>query len=774
MRHVVAFLLTCAVVLSQITAPVSDSQNDENFVVRITVNLVQVDAVVTDSKGHPVADLKAEDFEVLQDGIAQKVTSLSYISEGVKTDVSKAAAASANSRKRPTDAPPPPFKMNSSQVKRVIALVVDDMGLSATSIAQVRAALKKFVDHDMQPGDLVAVVRTGGGIGALQQFTTDKRLLYASIDHLRFNFNGRVGSFMPINPAPIFDTNQSLTLPASPSTESSPPAGNPRDNAANGAQPDGFASMVSDPDDACSIGVGSSVGSLAAVRYVVQGLRDLPGRKALVLFSESMQMYEPPGIIPTRPFVTGPNRGAGEYSTSWACDYSRVRDSFRKLTDAAERAAVVVYTVDPRGVDPIMFDAADRPLPSTARMSDVSGSDLPQQLGKRSQQHRASQEGLQALAEDTGGTFAVHNDMIGAIREAAEDSAHYYLIGYRPPASSFDEKGRLKFHKVDVRVKRPGLRVRSRNGFFGFPGRERNLPVPTRGQQFAQVLVSPFATNDIHLRLTTLFSHEDKSFLSTLLYIDGNDVIFTQEPDGRYKAVLEAVAITFDEEGSAIDDTQRIYTLRGSQESRDLAVKNGLILTLQHVAEKPGPYQMRVAIRDQTSQKMGSATQFVEVPDLKRKRLAVSGIMLKKLEVATSQSQPQDSSQSVAFDPKGNEAIRIFKSGEKVSWEFQIFNARQGPDRQPNLSVETRIFRDGAEIVRSEPMPMSFPPNTPASRLAGSGRMFLSSRFVPGDYALQVVVTDNLAKKKHAIAFQSIDFEIEAADNVGTAASAVP
>ena len=84
-----ALLLTCSFALSQVTAP-TNSQNDENFVVRISVNLVQVDAVVTDSKGHPVTDLKAEDFEVLQDGIAQKVTNLSYINEGVKREVSNA------------------------------------------------------------------------------------------------------------------------------------------------------------------------------------------------------------------------------------------------------------------------------------------------------------------------------------------------------------------------------------------------------------------------------------------------------------------------------------------------------------------------------------------------------------------------------------------------------------------------------------------------------------------------------------------------------------
>ena len=780
LHRVMASLLACCCSSSQVAAPTSNPKpdNSDTVVVRINVNLVQVDAVVTDSHGHPVTDLKAEDFEVFQDGALQKITNFNYVSEGVKPSMPAPAAVPVKGAPVPL---PPPLPIKASRVKRVIALVVDDLGLSPVSMAQIRSALKKFVDHDIQPGDVVAIVRTGAGIGALQHFTTDKRLLYASIDHLKYNFNGRVGSFAPINPAPILDTGQSLTLPAmagtsAPSELTHPTAGTTT-STPTGLENVSIASMVSDPEDACSFGTGSSVGSLAAVHYIVQGLRDLPGRKALVLFSESMQMYEPPGLITTRPFVKGVGLpGSGESSNAWTCDYSRVRKGFRELTDAAERAAVVIYTVDPRAVEPLMFDVADNPAKNVHHMWEATGTNLPRQLNSKSEQYRESQEGLQALAEETGGTFSDHNDMLGALREAADDSANYYLIGYHPPVNSFQKKAEFQFHKIDVKVKRPGLKVRSRTGFYGFPGHERSAPALSRGEQFARVLDSPFAVNDIHLRMTSLFSRSDKPVLSTFLYIDGNDLTFLPAAEGNYSCELEAVAVTFDEEGSAINDTQKVFTLRGNQEGRDMAMKNGLVLTIQDAAEKPGPYQMRVAVRDANSKKMGSATQFVEVPDLKRHHLALSGILMK--EVGTD-AEPHPgaaagSNMSVAPDPKGNEAIRIFKPGEKIGWEFQIFNARQGADQKPNLSVETRLFRDGAEIVRSEPVPVVFPDSVSPDHLAASGGMRLSSRFVPGDYALQVVVTDNLAKKKHAIAFQSVDFAIEAPGNVGTAASAVP
>ena len=743
LHRAVALIVACSFAASQVAAPPSNSQSAqaETFVVRINVNLVQVDAVVTDSKGKPVTDLKADDFEVFQDGKAQTITSFSYVSEGVKPAVAPVPAKSA-----PT-AVPPPLPMKPSQVKRVIALVVDDLGLSPSSIAQVHSALKRFVEHDIQPGDVVAVMRTAAGVGALQQFTTDRRLLYAAIDRVRYNYNARVGSFTPINPAPMLDQNRSLTLPAMGSTvdPTQAPAGS-EDASRGGIRVGSPISGGLEAVDAC-FRTTSSRASLAAVRYAVQGLRDLPGRKALVLFSESMQMYEPT------------ETSLATFAPDANCDYSRVRDSFRKLTDAAERAAVVVYTVDPRGVDPLILGAEYNSLQGVHDMRDVSTGYLGNEHNSKRKGYRESLEGLYALAGDTGGTVALHNDMLGAIREAADDSANYYLIGYRPPINSFETKGEFKFHKVDVKVKRPGLKVRSRNGFFGFPGGEHNDPTLSREEKFARVLVSPFAENDIHLRMTSFFSHSEKSEVSTLLYIDGSDITFDPQPDGQYKAVIEAVAVTFDEDGQTVDDTQKIFTLRGNQLARDLAVKNGLVLTLQHVTEKPGPYQMRVAIRDAGTGRMGSANQFVEVPNLKRKRLALSGIMMRQQGTIPAAQTP-DPNQSIALDPKGNEAIRIFQPGERVAWEFQIFNARTGNDQKPNVTVETRIFRDGTEIIRSEPVPVAFPANVLADHMAASGRLTLSSRFPPGDYALQVVVTDNLAKKKNAFAFQSIDFSI--------------
>src|SRR5207248_9171072 len=123
-------------------------------------------------------------------------------------------------------------------------------------------ALKKFVDEQMQPGDLVAIIRTGAGIGALQQFTSDKRLLYAAIEKVKWNpeGNGGVSAFAPIEAA----ADTSLQADPSATPDDSLPA-----TTGSGQNLDNFRSSV------------FSTGTLGALRYIVTGMSELPGRKSV-------------------------------------------------------------------------------------------------------------------------------------------------------------------------------------------------------------------------------------------------------------------------------------------------------------------------------------------------------------------------------------------------------------------------------------------------------------------------------------------------------------
>ena len=678
-------------------------QPEADDVVRITTNLVQVDAVVTDKDGKLVTDLKAEEVEIYEDGREQEITNFSFnLSDAPATsrDLKPAAAAK--------NAPPvPPTRVRSEDIRRTIALVVDDLGLSFESTYYVRRALKKFVDEQMQPGDLVAIVRTAGGMGALQQFTTDKRQLYAAIERVKFYVSGRagVGAFAPIQPPTPGERGEEV-------------------DAAN-EELDQFREDV------------FAVGTLGAVNYVVQGLRELPGRKSVLLISDGFRIYSRDD--PTR--------------------NHRTLQRLQRLIDEAGRASVVVYTMNATGLQTLGFTAAD----------DLSGRDSEQlrdALNDRRTVAFETQEGLDLLARQTGG-FAIKNsnDLSGGIRRVLEDQRGYYLIGYRPDQSTFDNRsGRRKFHRLSLKIKRPGkFNVRMRQGFLGVTDDERPKP-RTLGQQLYAALVSPFGATGVHLRLTSLFGHDARagSFMRSLLHIDANDLTFTKEADGLYKSMIDVVAITFGDNGVPIEQLGKTYQMRLSETEHKRILREGLVYYVTVPIKKPGAYQLRMSLRDSASERIGSASQFIEAPDIKKKRLALSGLIVRAqspvqgaaLASAATEGREEGSSRASA-------AVREFKPGAVIEYAFFIFNAKlDKASSRPQVITQVKLFRDGKEIFSGREISYDSSGQTDVTQLQSGGALQLGSNMEPGDYVLQVVVTDLLADKKHRIATQWMDFQI--------------
>jgi VWFA-related protein len=654
-------------------------QADQDVVLRISVNLIQVDAVVTDSKGKHVADLEPGDFEVTQDGKPQKITHFSYVTTGTRQPAApKYSAPSVRVANGKDVPPPPPVKIKPSDVKRTMAYVVDDLGLSFESIPYVRSALKKFVDQQMQPGDMVAVVRTSGGMGALQQFTTDKQLLYASIDKIKWNPLGRVGvnSFRAIgseDTGTIAETN--------------------------------FSQQV------------FTVGTLGAIQSIVDNLKEYPGRKSLILFSDQMKMNMADGMG------------------------TMIEDAMLKLTDDCNRASVVLYPIDPRGLQTLSLTAADH---VTNTRGDMFGS----QVNTRRDDQFDSQEGMHFLAEKTGGFFTFNTNNINqGINNVLTDMTGYYLIGWNPGGGTFDSaKAKELYHRIKIRVKRPGLTVRTRDGFYGNSDEGTRPSYKTPGEGLEAAISSPFSPSDVRLRLTALFGNKGEkgdfgSYVTSYLHIDAKDLTFTDDADGKKQLKLNILLITYGDNGEVLDTAQQDLTpetgLTPEQYKKVLQV--GFVYKLDLPVRKAGFYQMRAAVRDANSGKIGSATQFIEVPDVKKGKLTLSGIILKDRTVA----------EETPF-------VRIFKPGEELTYALEVINARTA------MSVETqvRLFRDGVVIHTGRPMPLQTSIQTDPKHLLAGGVLRLGATMQPGDYQLQVVAYDKQARDKNNTATQWIDFEI--------------
>ena len=681
-------------------------------VVKISTNLIQIDVTVTDKKGNIVKDLKPEDFEIYQNGKKQDVSNLSFISTGQKEVIEKKAE---KEKKDVKDTIPiPTAKLKPEQIRRTIALVVDDLTLSFDSTYYVRRALKKFVDEQMQPGDLVAIIRTGGGIGALQQFTSDKNVLYAAIEKVRWQSYsaGGIGAFAPIEATPL---EKAKAFGSSDISEETIKMEKDSIRRENDFRSDIFAT-----------------GTLGAINYIVRGMRELPGRKSIMLMSDGFQLF---------------SQDKDNFSNA-----TQVLDSLRQLVDLANRSSVVVYTMDARGLQTLGATAQDD-------FSGLSPSAIEGRLTERRDKLFDTQEGLVYLAKQTGG-FPIlnNNDLAGGIREVLNDQS-YYLIGYQPDEEIFDPKNR-QFNKLEVKVKRDNVNVRYRSGFFGVSDEnvENNKPKNlTPYQQITGALTSPFAVNDINLNLNTVFRSDAKHdyFINSFLYISIKDLKFTDEPNGMKKAVFDLLAMSFGDNGNPVDSISKTYTINIKDENYQKLLNEGFVYNFTFPIKQAGAYQMRVAIRDHATEKVGSASQFIEVPKLNKKHLTLSGIVVENLsrELYENASAPNLNLKNP--DALADTALRSFKRGTVLRYGFEVYNAKSG-----KLQIQTRVFLDGKLVFEGKPKPIEISGQTDTKVIRTGGAIGIGDEMETGNYILQIIITDDLAKDKNDTAAQFVQFEV--------------
>jgi VWFA-related protein len=686
--------LVCVILLVS-TGQTSQKDPAEDMVIRVNVELVQVDATVTNSKGELVTDLKTEDFVILQDDKPQEITNFSFVRtrEAVKRD----SIVKKESPKETFLSPPPPPPLKREQVRRTIALVVDDFGIAFETMGQVRRSIKKWVDEEMQPNDLVALVMTGGGEGALQQFTNDKRILYAAINRVQYNAASRVGT-----------------------------------TSLSGLSKSGNAEMERD--------MIYTTFTLQSIKQVVNGLKNLPGRKDLILFSESMNVM----------FETGPGVSQGRDL--------HMKQLLQETVDLANKWAVVIHAIDPRGVMGFM-SAEDN-------FSEMAPEDIAAVGSQRSSQLTNSRDGMVKMAVETGGLVMQNrNNIDRALVTVVDDGDGYYLIGYQPDEKTIAEmrSGNARYHNIRVRVNRPGLHVRTRSRFFSTPINVSAPDLMARQERIEDAMRSPFTSGSMRVRLTALFSQtkEESPCINALLHFGVGQLTFSNEPDGWRKASIEIVAGLYDINGQQVEFLDKGWGLQVKGQSYENMRRNGVSFLMRLPVGIPGSYQMRLVLRDTKSGQLGSASQFIDIPDVRKNKLALSGIVL-----AGDQPKPKtaaDQNEGMMEDSGSNKtaAVRVFEPGTEMSWAYQILNAKTDKNQQSKLQIQYRIFYEGREVFEKKPPEMTLTASgTVSKRMIAADQMKLV-QLPPGYYVLQIAVADMLAEEKDRTVVQSIDFEVQ-------------
>lgn len=419
-----ALLTAVTSIGAQAPPAAAQATTPKGLVIQVGLDLIQIDASITDSKGRPVTDLKAADLQLTVDGKKQPLTNAAFFgATDADGNVASPAAADRDDAVKSPD---------------TLVFVVDDLDMSFASMYAARRGLARFAANWESPAPMMALRAISDDSPNFTVFRSLDRL-QSAIDSLKYNMRSSKG-VRSVSPSQDGNLGQASTRSVSLKT----------------ATEQEMASNVN-PTMALA-NLESRVSNLVST---INSLRSLPGRKAVVFVSEGFYVANrPQDLARGLPF-------------SSLFDDRDIEAGMRIITEVANRASVVLYTVDPRGLETDELDIS-RPYPGPAAASAQRLAQWQARVG--------SQQSLSQIAGDTGGMAIVNtNGIKEGLEEILRDHAAYYLVGFEPPPQTFDRKsGRPKFHNIKLTVNRPGVQVRTRAGFYGITDAEvlNKVPLP--------------------------------------------------------------------------------------------------------------------------------------------------------------------------------------------------------------------------------------------------------------------------------------------------------
>jgi VWFA-related protein len=686
-------LLAAASLLAALTARPGAQQraaegqtgaNDQPAVTfRAEVNYVEVDAGVFDKDGRFVSDLRRDDFEVLEDGVRQNVSAFSLVNLPIER------------AERPLFARQPIEPDVVSNAKpfdgRVYVIVLDDLQTAAGRTILVRRAARQFIEQAMAANDAAAIVYTSGRGEAGQDFTSNKRLLLASVDR----FLGRKLRSQTLERLDEYQRQRALP---SGSTQQGNRIGDPLD------MQRGYDARA----------------TLDALKKISDYVSSIHGRrKAIVYLSEGID-YD---------IYNFNNR-----------ESTTILESMKDVIATATRSNVSIYAVDPRGLTQLADDSME-----------VSGGfpdDPSLNLSMQSFQDelRLAQMSLRTLAEDTGGYAAVNsNDFTKAWDRIVADNSSYYVLGYKPT----NDKRDGRFRKIEVKLSREGLEVRTRKGYTAPRGK---APAPTAvtgsptdkaSPELREALDSPLPLPALTLRAyaAPFKGAAPNASVAIGIEAEGADLAFTQK-EGKFVNDIEMSAIAIDAGGKVRDGLRDVLNMGLKPETRARVVETGVRLQ-SRLKLPPGRYQLRLAAREVSGGRVGSVTQDLEVPDFTKEPLTMSGVVIASGQGQTILTAKADEELKGVL-PVPATAMRTFRSGDALATFLEVYDNQPTPPHK--VDITTSVLTDEGRVV------FNTHEERESTELQGkAGGYGVTSQiplagFAPGLYVLKVEATSRAGK----------------------------
>ena len=663
--------------------------NMPDSVFHFTTELVQTDVIVLDRKGRFVDNLQREQFELRLDGTPQHI---SFFERAQAGPVARGGVAA-------------PSSQGGATRGRTVLFSVDDSHLGQASLVEARRVLTNFIDSEMLQNDQVAISSTSGQIGFLQQLTSNPAVLRAAV--ARLHARARAPTDMERPPMTTRDahiieggSDPDLLQFFVRETQSEYP-GIGREAAQDLVT--GRATQIVAQSTAITLN------AVLSLERLVHSVAEFPGRKVVFFISDGFEIN-----------VSG----------------SEISNRLRRIADAAARSRVVIYTMDMRGL--------------------TAGGGL-----------SATQEPLYRLAADTGGRTLVNSNAFAAVvPRALQETSSYYLLAWTPQPEG-QQKDR--FHRIEVGVRgRPELTVRAARGYYDAPPpaeRARASVSRRRGQAAAaatsaadtEILAALQSTTPVTMLPTSLslgfIDIPNKgAVLTASAHLNAATLDFGPADGTPRQAVVDVVAAVLSDQGQGVSSFKQRLTVRTPVASAKKDTGSDRVTYRQQFPLKPGLYQVRVAVRDSTTGRVGSAMEWIEIPNLAGGPFSMSSLILGG-HADTGQKETDVAAPASLMEINAGER---FGRARRLRFLTYLYNAARSsaPD---DVVLKVQVFRDDTLVIA-----------TPWSRLRTEGIADLSripyfaelnlQGMPSGRYVLQVTALDRTG---HTHASQSMDFEIE-------------
>ena len=257
---------------------------------------------------------------------------------------------------------------------------------------------------------------------------------------------------------------------------------------------------------------------------------------------------------------------------------------------------------------------------------------------------RRAQDFLRTLSSETGGFAVVNqNDLNGAFARIIQANSSYYLLGYYPTNDQRDGK----FRDVTVRVKRPGLEVKSRRGYTAPKGkpttRETSATAAAAPPDLRAALNNPMPVNGLGMRVfaAPFAGPSKKGAVVIVVEFDPARLRFEPVPGGGHAEDLELIIVPVNAAGKSLEGARDKAPLRLSQKSYEFARANGLRLT-RRLDLPVGRYQLHIAAKASNGNAVGGLTYDLDVPDFSKPAVAMSGLTLTSVSAERILAPPPD------------------------------------------------------------------------------------------------------------------------------------